>query len=126
MAGTDASRGEIRPEALVQAFADFLPVWNRWMRTSLRESGLTPARARLLAVLAESGSVTMTTLSRLLRVSPRNVTTLVDALENDELVRRVQHPTDRRATNIELTEQGRALGRSLGSDHLHEASALFD
>jgi DNA-binding MarR family transcriptional regulator len=37
-------------------------------------------------------------------VTPRNITALVDGLEEEGIVRRLPHPTDRRATLIELTE----------------------
>ena len=45
-------------------------------------------------------------LSEALGVTARNVTTLVDALEDEQLVKRLAHPTDRRATLIELTPKG--------------------
>jgi DNA-binding MarR family transcriptional regulator len=41
-----------------------------------------------------------------LGVTARNVTTLVDALEGEQLVKRLGHPTDRRATLVELTPKG--------------------
>jgi DNA-binding MarR family transcriptional regulator len=112
-------------EQLVQAFSDFYPAWTKWLRTTLHQSGVTPARVRLLAVLADGPSVTMTALSRALHVSPRNITTLVDALEAEQLVRRVNHPTDRRATNIELTERGAELCKDLWGQHLDGAGQIF-
>jgi DNA-binding MarR family transcriptional regulator len=112
-------------EQLVQAFSDFYPAWTKWLRTTLHQSGVTPARVRLLAVLADGPSVTMTALSRALHVSPRNITTLVDALEQENLVRRVNHPTDRRATIIELTDRGSQLCEDLWSQHLAGAGRIF-
>lgn len=112
-------------EQLVQAFSDFYPAWTKWLRTTLHQSGVTPARVRLLAVLADGPAVTMTVLSRALHVSPRNITTLVDALESEQLVRRVNHPTDRRATIIELTERGSELCNDLWGQHLDGAGRLF-
>jgi DNA-binding MarR family transcriptional regulator len=88
-------------EQLVQSFSDFLPAWTKWLRTTLHQSGVTPARVRLLAVLADGPAVTMTSLSKALHVSPRNITTLVDALEAEGLVRRVDHPTDRRSLVVQ-------------------------
>lgn len=112
-------------EQLVQAFSDFFPAWTKWLRTTLHQSGVTPARVRLLAVLADGPPVTMTALSKSLHVSPRNITTLVDALETEGLVRRVSHPSDRRATIIELTERGSALCRDLWGQHLDGAGRIF-
>jgi DNA-binding MarR family transcriptional regulator len=52
----------------------------------------------------------MADLAQRLDVVPRAVTTLVDALEARELVRRVPDPHNRRVTRIELREGGhRAL-----------------
>ena len=45
------------------------------------ERGLTRARAAVIWQLQERGPVTQRTLSQALRVSPRNVTGLLDALE---------------------------------------------
>src|SRR3954468_6540421 len=112
-------------EQLVQAFSDFFPAWTKWLRTTLHQSGVTPARVRLLAVLADGPSVTMTALSKALHVSPRNITTLVDALESEQLVRRVNHPTDRRATIIELTDRGSELCNDLWGQHLDGAGRIF-
>jgi DNA-binding MarR family transcriptional regulator len=113
-------------EHLVQAFSDFLPAWTKWLRSTLHQSGVTPARVRLLAVLAGGPDVvTMSALSRALHVSPRNITTLVDALETEGFVRRVSHPTDRRATNIELTDRGAELSKNVWGQHLDGAGRVF-
>ena len=50
---------------------------------------------------------------------------LVDALEAEQLVRRVNHPTDRRATIIELTERGSELCNDLWGQHLDGAGRIF-
>jgi DNA-binding MarR family transcriptional regulator len=44
-----------------------------------------------------------------LQLHPTSVTNIVDRLQADGLVRRVPHPTDRRATFVEITEAGPAL-----------------
>ena len=43
-----------------------------------------------------------------LQLHPTSVTNIVDRLQADGLVRRVPHPTDRRATLVEITDGGRA------------------
>ncbi len=45
-------------------------------------------------------------LSQRVAVTPRAATSLVDRLEHEGMARRQPHPTDRRATVIELTRQG--------------------
>lgn len=68
--------------------------------------GTTPARVKLLQVLARCGSSKMGDLGRELQVTPRNVTKLVDRLEHEGLVTRAPHPRDRRATLIQATLSG--------------------
>lgn len=68
-----------------------------------RDYGLGFARGRVLWALLDSGPVLMRAISEALRISPRTVTGLVDALEADGWVTRSPHPADRRATIISLT-----------------------
>lgn len=79
----------------------------KWVERLFQGSGVTPARARLVAVLACSGPQTMCTLADALDVTPRNITTLVDGLEAEGLVERWSDPNDRRATMISLTKAGK-------------------
>lgn len=82
------------------------------MQRGLAERGLTPTRAQVLWVLGEAERLTQRELSQRLKVTPRNVTALVDALEQTGFVRRSAHPTDRRAIVVELSNQGQdALAR---------------
>jgi len=73
----------------------------------------------------------MADLASALGVTPRNVTTLVDGLEREGFVRRQPHPTDRRATVIELTDSAHgAVDRSMEHQaairHLFETLAPAD
>lgn len=77
------------------------------MGEELERQGLTRARAELLWRLDAAGPLTQRALSELLACTPRNVTGLVDALEGAGLARRDPHPTDRRATLVSLTDEGR-------------------
>ena len=80
---------------------------NHTHRHSFAPVGVTPAQARLLRTVSRSGtSPRMADLADQLGVVPRQVTTLVDALEERALVRRVPDPANRRVTRIELTEAG--------------------
>ncbi|MCC5032208.1 MarR family transcriptional regulator [Streptomyces sp. WAC 00631] len=95
------------------------------MERGVAERGLTRARAGLLWALLHHGPMTQRALAAHLRVTPRNVTGLLDALQADGLVAREPHPDDRRATLVTLTEPGRTLtaGLQAGRDEL--ATHLF-
>ena len=95
------------------------------MERGLAERGLTPARAELLWRLGRRGPLTQRELSQALQCTPRNVTGLVDALEADGFVRRGAHPTDRRATLVELTEQGQTAAAAMDAGHQQFAALLF-
>jgi DNA-binding MarR family transcriptional regulator len=91
--------------ALVAQTARFTTGFLRWMETRSC-SGLNYARLRLLQALHCGGPAIMRDLGTQLGTSPRNMTAIVDALEDARLVVRRRHPTDRRATLIELSPEG--------------------
>ena len=78
---------------------------------ALKPTGLTFARYELLALLSfsRSGALPMAKASARLQVHPTSVTNAVDRLEKANLVKRVPHPSDRRATLIEISDAGREL-----------------
>ncbi|MEU6578482.1 MarR family transcriptional regulator [Streptomyces sp. NPDC046805] len=95
------------------------------MERGVAEHGLTRARAGLLWTLFHDGPMTQRTLAARLNVTPRNVTGLLDALENDGLVARTAHPGDRRATLVSLTDTGRTLTTGLRDGRDEMARGLF-
>lgn len=94
-----AVTGLMRVQQIVQAAVD----------TALKPHGLTFARYEALVLLtfARSASLPMRVMGERLQLHPTSVTNIVDRLEKDGLVKRVRHPTDRRTTLIEITEDGR-------------------
>src|SRR3954453_2885101 len=103
------SSGGVPQTELAARLAEGMPgfgrAFGRWAQ-SLVEAGGTRARMRLLGALHCKGPQIMCGLGEQLGVTPRQVTNLVDALEVEGLVRRTAHPTDRRATVIEIPSQG--------------------
>jgi len=96
------------------------------MDRGLSEHGLSRARAEVLWALGRCGPVTQRQLAETLLCSPRNVTTLLDALEANELVRRTRHPDDRRAVLVELTNRGAHTAEQLRIASAGFAVRLFD
>jgi DNA-binding MarR family transcriptional regulator len=95
------------------------------MTQAIAALGLTPSRTHLLWELGQRGPVPQRVLADALRVTPRAVTGLVDALVASGLVTREPHPRDRRATLVTLTPSGETLTGRLTRDHEALARALF-
>jgi DNA-binding MarR family transcriptional regulator len=106
------------PQELARLFAEFGKTFRRRIMAEVEKAGTTAARARLLMVLQCHGVCKMSEVGVLLGVTARNVTKLVDGLEIEGLVKREQHPDDRRATLLRLTEQGALVSKeSLLANH---------
>jgi DNA-binding MarR family transcriptional regulator len=95
------------------------------MDRGVEEGGLTRARAEVIWRLYHLGPATQRELSEALRCTPRNVTGLVDALEDANLVARKPHPTDRRATLVTLTGRGQRIASEWQAGYQELAERLF-
>ena len=92
----------------------------------LDRRGLTGPRTHLLWVLFHGGPATQVQLADALGVTPRNVTSLVDALEATGFARREPHPTDRRAVLVNLTERGLSIMEAMDREHTDLGAALIE
>ena len=106
--------------ALAQRINDISATW-------LESFGLTPLSynvlARLLAI--PGNAMALSTLSRTLHTRAATITSLINALEHDSLVRRVAHSTDRRTTLAKLTAAGRRVAeKATAAQHRHILEAL--
>jgi DNA-binding MarR family transcriptional regulator len=95
------------------------------MRESLAREGLTVPRAHMLWLLHHRGPSTQRALAAALKVTPRNVTGLVDGLVASGHVTREPHPTDRRATLVSLTERAAATLAEMDAAHRRLSELLF-
>lgn len=116
---------DIPHRELVELSARFSNAFRRWLDSGTPD-GLTYSRLRVLEVLHCQGPAKMKTLADGLGLSARNLTTVADSLEADGLLSRVAHPTDRRATLLELTPAGMAEADEALGPRLVEISRLFD
>ena len=91
----------------------------REVRTRLREEfGTTLPRFDLMAQLERHPEgLKMNALSRLLMVTGGNVTAIVDQLEAEGLVERLDEPDDRRAYRIRLTRAGERAFAEMARAH---------
>jgi len=87
------------------------------IETVLRPFEVSFARYEVLMLLlfSKRGSLPMRIVGSRLQVHQTSVTNAVDRLESAGLVRRRPHPTDRRATLVELTPAGRTLAENATS-----------
>src|SRR5919106_1567955 len=77
------------------------------IESALAEADLSMAKLCLLSQIVEAGDpVALGELASGLRCVRSNVTQLVDRLETDGLVRRVDDPSDRRIVRAEVTALG--------------------
>jgi DNA-binding MarR family transcriptional regulator len=113
-------------QQLVELSAAFAAAYIRWLDDGMSSDGLTYPRLRLLSQLHCGGPAMMRELADDLRLTPRNLTAVVDALEHEGLVTRVPHPTDRRATLIELTDAGRRAADQAMQPKFAAIGELFD
>ncbi|MDP9841051.1 MarR family winged helix-turn-helix transcriptional regulator [Streptosporangium lutulentum] len=88
--------------------------------------GMSPGQARALRVIVGSESpLKMVQLAERLKIVPRSVTSVVDALEEAGLVRREIDPASRRSTLLVATSEGRARYERVREARRRAAGELF-
>jgi MarR family 2-MHQ and catechol resistance regulon transcriptional repressor len=90
-----------------------------------KDFGLTESQFGILEALYHLGPLNQGELCRKILRSGSNVTTVVDNLERDGLVRRVRDETDRRVQVVHVTEQGRTLLERSLPQHIGRVVALM-
>ena len=95
---------------------------NDQVNSVMRRHDLTFARHQVLAWLAmdPESSLTLSWISKTLRIPPATVTNIIDRLEDEGLVRRVPHPSDARTTLAVITSRGEKVATEATRD-LNEA-----
>jgi DNA-binding MarR family transcriptional regulator len=111
------------PEDLADVFFTVAHRLKRTVNARVQLHGLSMARLRVLFQLMERPSFRMGELSACVDVAPRTMTSTIEAMERDGLVRRRPDPHDRRATIVSITEAGR---RSFHEGRRQQASAIAD
>ncbi|EFE75228.1 MarR family transcriptional regulator [Streptomyces filamentosus] len=76
--------------------------------------GLSTGQEALLLELSHAGATIQAQLSSALGCEPPSVTVMIRKLEARGIVRRGPSPSDKRATLVELTDDGRALVERIG------------
>jgi DNA-binding MarR family transcriptional regulator len=116
---------ELPNRQLVEQALHFSKAFLRWV-DGRGEGSLSYPRLRVMESLHCNGPARMRDLADELSLPARNLTTIADGLEAEDLVRRTAHPTDRRVTLLELTAAGREAVAEALAPRLLQISALFD
>ena len=132
-----AGRESAGDETLAEAFWAVARRLRDTSQETLAPWDITPAQLRALRMLRRHGVMRLSELSDRLRIAPRSATEVVDALEKRGLVERRPDPGDRRATLVEVTDDGsgvldairgseaeRVFGRLTPADRSHLARIL--
>ena len=84
----------------------------------MRCHDLTFARYEVLTWLATDpeSSLTLSWISKTLRIPPATVTNIIDRLEDEKLVKRVPHPSDARTTLAVITARGKRVAMHATED----------
>ena len=110
---------------ILDRLLELVVLLNEDMTQALAREGLTVPRAHLLWLLHHQGPSTQRALADALKVTPRNVTGLVDGLAASGHVTREPHPRDRRATLVSLTDRAAATLAEMDGQHKQLAELLF-
>lgn len=94
------------PAELADAFFTVAHALKRTVNARFQHTALSVARLRVLFSLATMGPQRMGELSTCVDVAARTMTSTVEAMERDGLVRRAPDPGDGRATMVHLTQAG--------------------
>ena len=132
-----AGREPAGDETLAEAFWAVARRLRDTSQETLAPWDINPSQLRALRVLRRHGVMRLSELSDRLRIAPRSATEVVDALEKRGLAGRRPDPGDRRATLVEVTDDGgsvldairgseaeRVFGRLSPTDRSHLARIL--
>lgn len=119
--GTEREERALNAQIALQRAADSV---QKDCRT-FRDAGLTTSQFGILDALYHLGPMHQKDLGEKLLKSDANTTTVVDNMEDQQLVRRERDPEDRRCYLIHLTEKGRDLFGSIFPDHVDRILEVF-
>ena len=101
-------------------------VQGRLLPTLQKDFGLTESQFAIMEAVYHLGPLPQGELCRKILRSGSNVTTVVDNLERDGMVRRERDAADRRIQIVHLTEQGRELLDRALPIHVQRVRAIMD
>jgi len=107
-----------RIDTLSGLLIEFYEKISSWEHDVVKGSGLSPAQMHTIEIVGHCESLRMKELARKMGVTTGTLTVMVDRLEQQGLLKRIPHETDRRSYLIVLTEQGQVFFREHHQFHL--------
>lgn len=101
-------------------------ILNKKIISGAGELGLTPGQPKVLDFLTEHEGCDQKTIAAYCEIEPATVGSILLRMENQGMIRRVQHPGNRRSLFVYLTEKGKkAAGDMKGVfDECEEKAAV--
>ena len=117
---------KINPHDLLVAFLQVQSTVERRSDAFFQPYGLTSAQFNILNLLAtHDGRMEQLALVDLLLVGKSSISVVLHRMVRDELVRREDHPQDRRQVILVLTPKGRALWRKISKSYEDGVKQIF-
>lgn len=105
--GKAASREDEPTRSLFFVVLEAAAVLQNQLEDGLQEIGLSRAKMEVLHNLSRApGGIPLRALAAMQKCAPSNMTTLIDRMAADGLVRRAPSSVDRRSVRAELTPEG--------------------
>ena len=83
------------------------------------------SQKRILIILSRSGELTQKELTERLGIQPGSASEILSKMENSGLIMRITNETDRRTTNILLTDIGRELASAAAEQRKRRHEEMF-
>ncbi|MEM6632842.1 MAG: MarR family transcriptional regulator [Bacteroidota bacterium] len=120
MAKTQEIKGD-RLERLEQSLFQLTDVIQRHQELVQKKFSVSSVEIDILKLLQEEGDKKMKDIGEKVKVKLSNLTNIVDRLENQKLVKRVNSKTDRRSIYVHISSKGEKLLESY-AEYLRDLS----
>ncbi len=120
---------DVSPMGVIGRMGRLAKHLERAIQETFSEFGLTVGEFDVLAALRRSGHpyhLSPTELFNTLMVSSGTMTHRIDRLEESKLVKRIPDPSDRRGTQIELTDKGFYVIEKAVEDHVVNEDRILE
>ena len=102
---------------IYQSFKDIFFTLEDGDRAIFRSFGMNPTRFYALYHLKNNPGISLRRLSELMLFNKSSVTRLILGMQDEGLIIREDHQTDRRASRLYLTDEGQSLIESVMAQH---------